>query len=155
MGLLIPSEEQMQALTVRLGVEPDANYMLVQRIVHPEGQKVTKVLDALSPTSILTGMTEKSSAMVVTPTTFYVAPLPWSFDVDRIAAKVDQIDHSAVTSFKVYQKSDQVHIEFDYSNQHFHSHQLAKYWGRGEYNVASLKNLLATGFFGLMVPSEL
>ena len=100
-------------------------------------------------------MTEKSSAMVVTPTTFYVAPLPWSFDVDRIAAKVEQIDHSAVTSFKVYQKSDQVHIEFDYSNQHFHSHQLAKYWGRGEYNVASLKNLLATGFFGLMVPSEL
>lgn len=155
MGFLIPDQEQMATLTGRIGVTPDNNFMLVQRITHPKASKVAAVIDTFDATNGLTGMTEKACVLIVTQSAIYCARLPWTFNADRIAAKTERIDHDDVSNLNVYQKGDQVHIEFDYSGGHFHSHQMRKYWARGQYNTDSLKHLLAEGFYGLMAPSTL
>lgn len=134
------SKQQMEDVVRTLGVEPDANYLLVYNRMNRAAKVAANLL--LRTPSTVTGQVEKQHCMVFTPDQIIVRRLTKHPETTLYSA-------SAITNFTYRDgEDDALIIDFDCNNEHLSFYTHKDFTMRMKYIAENLQVLLNNNFLG-------
>jgi hypothetical protein len=151
MATAVPDRWELELVIKEAGLLPDQNFFAAWRIPNDTAYGLATLADVgdtrWGPMSLTA-----TGVLVFTPTMIALADNVTEKKILRHQITFETIRRISERNFTVVQHKDEVHLQFDYGDEHYHGFVLAKYWLSERYRSDNFWQLAAHGFYHRMAP---
>lgn len=151
MATAVPDRWELEQTITEAGLLPDHNFIAAWRIASDTAYGLATMADVGGAGWFPMSMTA-TGLLVFTPTLIAIADQITEKKILRHQVKFEIVRRKDERYFTVRQQKDEVHLQFDYGDAHYHGFVMAQYWLSERYRSDNFWQLAAHGFYRRTVP---